>query len=121
MFKSFADVSGPYSGGNAYDMINPHQRPAGGGSDPVGPDTAQAQDAISGGNPVGVIIGMLGALVVLGFIINSSASLAGKAGVLLTPVFWMMNILGVMVGIVCVKLFLTRFPIPGLTPVVAIV
>lgn len=118
---AFADVNGPFKGGSAWDQINPRKATVGSGGAVVGPGTIAQEQAITGGNPVMAVIGMLGALVVLGWIVNSSSALMSKVGFVTAPIFWLMSILGTMVGIVIVKLLLRRFPVPGLSPVVDLV
>jgi hypothetical protein len=118
---SYADVKGPFAGGSAWDSINPRKAVVGSGGAVTGPGTTAQEQAITGGSPVMTVLLMLGALIVLGWIVNSSSALMAKVGVVTAPIFWLMSILGTMVGIVIVKLLLRRFPVPGLTPVVEIV
>lgn len=70
----------------------------------------------AGGNPTWAIVGLLGGLVLLGFIRNSSEHLRSNTIALNFFNFTLM-IITVMIGIVLVKTVVTKFPIPGLTQV----
>lgn len=117
---AFADVQGPFAGGSAWDQINPSRANVA-GPEMAGPASAAGPEQAMSGNPVGALVTAIGMLVVLGWVISSSSALSGKLGVLLTPMYWLMSVLGVMVGIVVVKLLVARFPLPGISAVVGMV
>lgn len=70
----------------------------------------------AGGNPTWAIIGLLGGLVLLGFIRNSSEYLRSNT-IALNAFNFTLMILTVMIGIVLVKTIVTKFPVPGITQV----
>ena len=70
----------------------------------------------AGGNPTWAVIGLLGGLVLLGFIRNSSEHLRSNT-IALNAFNFTLMILTVMIGIVLVKTVVTKFPIPGVTQV----
>ena len=70
----------------------------------------------AGGNPTWAIIGLLGGLVLLGYIRRSSEHLTSNT-IALNAFNFTFVILTVMIGITLVKVVVTKFPIPGLTQI----
>jgi hypothetical protein len=85
-----------------------------GAEDSAGAMATGAMDHPAGGNPTWAIIGLLGGLVLLGFIRNSSAHLQQNT-IALNAFNFTLMILTVMIGITLVKVVVAKFPVPGVT------
>lgn len=70
----------------------------------------------AGGNPTYAILGLIGGLVILGFIRNSSEYLRSNT-IAFNAFNFIVMIVTVMIGINLVKVLVTKFPVPGLTQV----
>lgn len=71
----------------------------------------------AGGNPVWVVVALLGGLVLLGFLRKQSSHLEGQT-IALNAFNFTLMILTVMIGFVLLKVLVAKFPIPGVTQLV---
>jgi hypothetical protein len=85
-----------------------------GAEDSAGAMATGAMGHPAGGNPTWAIVGLLGGLVLLGFIRNSSEHLRSNT-IALNAFNFTLMILTVMIGFVLVKVVVAKYPIPGLT------
>jgi len=71
----------------------------------------------AGGNPTFAVIALLGGLVLLGFLRNSSEHLRSNT-IALNAFNFTLMILTVMIGFALVKVVVAKYPIPGITQLV---
>ena len=101
---------------DAEPYLPPYQVVGESGAEDSGAMAVGAVGHPAGGNPTWAIIGLLGGLVLLGYIRRSSEHLTSNT-IALNAFNFTFVILTVMIGITLVKVVVTKFPIPGLTQI----